>query len=159
MLLAYYRRHSYTRPLLHYSQTILLLPTLCWPSSFLPHISGHIPKFGQVFSYMLDVLDLFTLQQKTLYWIIVSWLSYLHDLCCTVSAPDGCSLRYTERGMLIDPFTCTAMKQNCASVVSPVLGEGLLLVLHFFPKVHSGTFYAHPKADLFSCAGVSNAHE
>jgi len=73
---AYYRCHRYTCPCLRYSPTRLLQLTLCWAPSWAVTVfwlslrtwlSGRIPKFGHVSSYMLDVLHWLPLQQRISY--------------------------------------------------------------------------------------------
>src|SRR6218665_175598 len=77
--LAHFRCHSYTYSCLHYNPTRLLQLTLCWHASCVAtvrrrglalRISGCIPKFGHVSSYMLDVLHWLPLQQRISYHVI-----------------------------------------------------------------------------------------
>ena len=139
----HFRCHSYTYPFLHYSPTRLLQLTLCWQPGFtvarLQYIDRvlrsaarlpvHIPKFGHVSSYMLDVLRWLPLQQRISYRIIsLVWRSllglasaYRQGLCCpTMGIPDRRSLRSAERCFLIVRFAPTTTRQNRAfSVVGP----------------------------------------
>jgi len=124
-----------SRPLLHHSATWLLLLTLCWPASWgawigsAARLSGCIPKFGHVSSYMLDVFHWLPSRRTSYQCGIASLLDLafrtsdaLPWMLCV-----NRSLCSTEQAVLIHPFDHSATKQNCTfSVVGLCFGVGHL---------------------------------
>ena len=130
---------------------------------------GHLPKFGHVTNYMLEVLHWLPVRQRIEYRISsLIWRcqlglapSYLLDLCRPVlSARTGRSLRSAVREVLFVPFARTSTMQSRAfSVVGPVVWNALPLELRLFPRSLSDTFYKHLKTVLFVRTGVGSASE
>ena len=130
---------------------------------------GHIPKFGQVSSYMLQVLRWLPVRQRieyrvaSLVWRCQLGLEpiYLLDLCRSVSgAQSSRALRSLGKGFLSVPYARTTTMQGRAfSVVGPAVWNGLPLELRLFPRTLSISFYSHLKTALFYRAEVGSASE